>query len=114
MEMGQPQAGIGREIFEGVLQFLPDWLQIPILCLFVLLIVLGWISSIRGKIAQRRAARTAPPVVVQHGDRGRGADFLGPYAPQQPQASQPSRQEPSGADFLGSYAPQQRGDADTR
>ncbi|MGW3987505.1 hypothetical protein [Streptomyces sp. NPDC004830] len=41
---------------------------------------------------------------AQYG-QGRGADFLGQYAPQQTPA--PPRQE-SGADFLGAYAPQRR------
>ncbi|MCX4821750.1 hypothetical protein OG883_18025 [Streptomyces sp. NBC_01142] len=119
METGQPQASIAKNIFEGVIQFLPDWLEIPLLCLLALIIVLGWVQSIRGKIARRRAARTAQPVgapqpvAASQGDQGRGADYLGPYAPAQPQAPQPPRQEPQGADFLGAYAPQQRRDGDS-
>ncbi|MBT2367610.1 hypothetical protein J7E88_20455 [Streptomyces sp. ISL-10] len=129
METGQPQASIAKNIFEGIVSFLPDWLQIPLLCLLVLLIVLGWISSIRKKIAQRRAARTGQPVAAPQYNQGSGADHLGPYAPapqtQQPsgadylgpyaaaqQAPQAAPPQPSGADYLGSYAPQQRRDGD--
>jgi hypothetical protein len=129
METGQPQASIAKNIFEGIVSFLPDWLQIPILCLIVLLVVLGWASSIRKKIARRRAARSPQPVPVAPGSQGSGADFLGPYAPAQ-QAPQhpggadflgpyaPARQvqqapqQSSGADFLGAYAPQQRRDGE--
>ncbi|WP_062707785.1 hypothetical protein [Streptomyces regalis] len=59
------------------------------------------------KIDRRRAVRDGGGVhaAARHGQR-RGADYLGPYAPQQ-SVQQPS-QEPSGADFLGSYTPQQR------
>ncbi|MFF8845954.1 hypothetical protein ACF08N_25075 [Streptomyces sp. NPDC015127] len=127
METGQPQASIARNIFDGIVSFLPDWLQIPILCLIILLIVLGWVSSIRKKIAQRRAARNPQPVPAASGNQGSGADHLGPYAPAQQAPQQPSGadylgqyapaqqpqqapQQPSGADYLGSYAPQQRRD----
>ncbi|MFF3324159.1 hypothetical protein [Streptomyces sp. NPDC002889] len=113
MESGQPQASIAKNIFEGLISFLPDWLEIPLLCLFFLLVVLGWVQSLRKKIAQRRLARTAQPVSAPQGDQGRGADFLGPYAPAQQQYPQPSRQEPSGAAFLGAYAPEQRRDGDS-
>ncbi|WP_328402844.1 hypothetical protein OHS70_31080 [Streptomyces sp. NBC_00390] len=114
METGQPQASIAKNIFEGLISFLPDWLEIPLLCLIVLLVVFGWIQSLRKKVAERRAARTGQPVVVPPaGGQGSGADYLGPYAPASPaQDPQPARQEPSGADFLGSYAPQQRRDGD--
>ncbi|MFH8930690.1 hypothetical protein ACH4D4_26940 [Streptomyces pristinaespiralis] len=108
METGQPQASVAKNIFEGILSFLPDWLQIPILCLILLLIVLGWVSSIRKKIARRRAARNPQPVPAAPGVQGSGADFLGPYAPAQQVQQAP--QQPSGADYLGAYAPQQRGD----
>ncbi|MEV4330046.1 hypothetical protein AB0K02_05810 [Streptomyces sp. NPDC049597] len=128
METGQPQASIAKNIFEGIVQFLPDWLQIPILCLIILLIVLGWVSSVRKKIARRRAARNPQPVPTALGSQGSGADHLGQYAPAQQAAQQPSGadylgqyapaqpapqaapQQPSGADYLGSYAPQQRRD----
>ncbi|QIP87448.1 hypothetical protein GLX30_29340 [Streptomyces sp. Tu 2975] len=110
METGQPQASIAKNIFEGIVSFLPDWLQIPILCLIVLLVVLGWAASIRRKIARRRAARNPQPVPVAAGNQGSGADFLGPYAPAQQVQQAP--QQSSGADFLGTYAPQQRRDGD--
>ncbi|MFI1396783.1 hypothetical protein [Streptomyces sp. NPDC020681] len=90
--MGQPQAGSGSQIVGGIIGLLPDWLEIPLLCLLFLAIVAGWIRSIRSKLAQRRAVRSVAPVA----------------------APQSGRQEPSGADFLGAYAPQQRQDADTR
>ncbi|MER6612972.1 hypothetical protein [Streptomyces xantholiticus] len=130
METGQPQASIARNIFEGIVQFLPDWLQIPILCLIILLVVLAWVSSIRSKIARRRAARNPQPVPTAPGSQGSGADHLGQYAPAQQAPPQPSGadylgqyapaqqapqappQQPSGADYLGSYAPQQRRDGD--
>ncbi|MDQ1011930.1 hypothetical protein QFZ82_006415 [Streptomyces sp. V4I23] len=111
METGQPQASIARNIFEGIVQFLPDWLQIPILCLIILLVVLAWVSSVRSKIARRRAARNPQPVPTAPGSQGSGADHLGQYAPAQ-QAPQAPPQQPSGADYLGSYAPQQRRDGD--
>ncbi|MGN9793835.1 hypothetical protein ACTMTU_22395 [Streptomyces sp. OZ13] len=124
METGQPQASIAKNIFEGIVSFLPDWLQIPIICLIILLVLLGWVSSIRKKIARRRAARNPQPVPVAPGNQGSGADFLGPYAPAQQAPQQPSGaaflgpyapaqqapQQPSGADYLGAYAPQQRRD----
>ncbi|MFP1628220.1 hypothetical protein ACLB9X_24315 [Streptomyces sp. 5K101] len=108
METGQPQASIAKNIFEGIVSFLPDWLQIPILCLIILLVVLGWVSSIRKKIARRRAARNPQPVPVAPGSQGSGADYLGQYAPAQ-QSPQAAVQQPSGADYLGQYAPAQQG-----
>jgi hypothetical protein len=112
METGQPQASIAKNVVEGLISFLPDWLEIPLLCLIILLVVFGWIQSLRKKIAARRAARTGQPVVMAQGSQGSGADYLGPYAPAPAQDPQPARQEPSGADFLGSYAPQQRREGD--
>ncbi|KND26881.1 hypothetical protein [Streptomyces acidiscabies] len=95
------------EIFQFVLQFLPDWIQIPVLCLIIGLVVLSWVLKLRRKWLLRRALRQVGAgqgaVVQQRGDGTRGADFLGAYAPQQPQA-----EGPRGADFLGSYAPQNR------
>jgi hypothetical protein len=95
------------EIFEIVLKFMPDWVQIPVLVLIVLLVVGSWVFKLKRRIDRRRAMRDGRAVhaAAQHG-QGRGADYLGPYAPQQ--SVRPSSQEPSGADFLGSYAPQQR------
>ncbi|WP_369167938.1 hypothetical protein AB5J49_08650 [Streptomyces sp. R28] len=94
------------EIFEIVLKFMPDWVQIPVFVLIVLLVLGSWVFKLKRKIDRRRATRDgqAVPAAAQHG-QGRGSDYLGPYAPQQ--AVRPPSQEPSGADFLGSYAPQQ-------
>ncbi|MFF0450985.1 hypothetical protein ACFYT4_32170 [Streptomyces sp. NPDC004609] len=117
MSTGQPQAGVVAKVFDGLTVFLPDWLEIPLLCLVLALVVWGWISSLRNRLARRRAARTAPAPAAT----GSGADTLGPYAPQapagapgpqgQPGGQHPGRpQGPSGADFLGSYAPGNRRD----
>ncbi|KUN97274.1 hypothetical protein [Streptomyces caeruleatus] len=107
MTTGVPLASGKGEIFQVVLQFMPDWVQIPVLVLIVLLVVGSWGFKLKRRIDRRRAARAgqAVQVTAQHG-QGRGADYLGPYAPQQA-APQPA-QQPSGADFLGAYAPQQR------
>lgn len=105
MSTGVPLASGKSEIFEIVLQFMPDWVQIPVLVLVILLVVGSWVFKIKRKIDRRRAARQTQAVPTaqpgpQHG-QGRGADYLGPYAPQ------PQPAQPSGADFLGAYAPQQ-------
>ncbi|MDQ0712052.1 negative regulator of sigma E activity [Streptomyces luteogriseus] len=127
MSAGLPQASVKSQIFESLLGFLPDWVQITVLALIVLAVVASWVVKIKRKIAYRRAVRNGQPVhaAAQYG-QGRGADFLGQYAPQQTQpdgqqgsgadhlgAYAPQRQaepvqQPSGADFLGAYAPQQR------
>ncbi|WP_128427788.1 hypothetical protein [Streptomyces cyaneus] len=106
MSTGVSLASGKGEIFEIVLQFMPDWVQIPVLVLVVLLVVGSWGFKLKRKIDRRRAVRRGQTVqaAVQHG-QGRGADYLGPYAPEQA-APQPG-QSPSGADFLGAYAPQQ-------
>ncbi|MDT0390098.1 hypothetical protein [Streptomyces dubilierae] len=123
MSAGLPQASVKSQIFESVLGFLPDWVQITVLALIVLAVVASWVVKIKRKIAYRRAVRTGQPVhaAAQYG-QGRGADHLGAYAPQPagqqnsgadhlgayaPQQAQPAA-GPSGADFLGAYAPQQR------
>ncbi|MGW0987568.1 hypothetical protein ACWD46_15260 [Streptomyces sp. NPDC002486] len=126
MSTGLPQASVKSQIFESLLGFLPDWVQITVLALIVLAVVASWVVKIKRKIAYRRAVRNGQPVhaAAQYG-QGRGADYLGQYAPQQqtqparqgsgadhlgayaPQPAEPARQ-PSGADFLGAYAPQQR------
>ncbi|MFE9021764.1 hypothetical protein ACFYNL_24860 [Streptomyces sp. NPDC007808] len=126
MSTGVSSASGKSEIFEIVLQFMPDWVQISVLVLIVLLVLASWGFKLKRKIAQRRARRQGPAgqPTAQAG-QGRGADHLGPYAPQQ-QAQQPSGADflgayaphqapavqpgpqPSGADFLGAYAPQQR------
>ncbi|MEU2543293.1 hypothetical protein [Streptomyces iakyrus] len=121
MSAGLPQASVKSQIFESLLGFLPDWVQITVLALIVLAVVASWVVKIKRKIAHRRAVRTGQPVhaAAQYG-QGRGADYLGEYAPRQEQQgsgadhlgayapqAQPV-QQPSGADFLGAYAPQQR------
>ncbi|MFE0401957.1 hypothetical protein ACFW6M_24305 [Streptomyces nigra] len=107
MSTGVPIASGKSEIFEIVLQFMPDWIQIPVLILVVLLVVGSWVFKGKRKLDQRRARRQGQaPVMAPQPAQARGADFLGPYAPQQ--QSQPPQQpagQPSGADFLGSYAP---------
>ncbi|MEU6542441.1 hypothetical protein [Streptomyces sp. NPDC046859] len=103
MSTGVPIASGKSEIFEIVLQFMPDWIQIPVLVLILLLVVGSWVYKAKRKLDQRRARRQGrTPTVAPQPAQARGADFLGPYAPQQP--PQPAGQ-PSGADFLGSYAP---------
>ncbi|AMW09325.1 hypothetical protein A4E84_07335 [Streptomyces qaidamensis] len=111
MSAGLSQASVKSQIFESLLGFLPDWVQITVLALIVLAVVASWGVKIKRKIARRRAVRTGQPVhaAAQYG-QGRGADYLGQYAPQQtqpPQQAQPA-QQPSGADFLGAYAPQRQ------
>ncbi|MEU6474991.1 hypothetical protein ABZ927_37640 [Streptomyces massasporeus] len=106
MSAGLPQASVKSQIFESLLGFLPDWVQITVLALIVLAVVASWVVKIKRKIAYRRAVRNGQPVhaAAQHG-QGRGADYLGQYAPQQ---TQPDRQQGSGADHLGAYAPQRQ------
>ncbi|MFE7902549.1 hypothetical protein ACFU3E_34665 [Streptomyces sp. NPDC057424] len=102
MSAGLPQASVKSQIFESLLGFLPDWVQITVLALIVLAVVASWVVKIKRKIAYRRAVRNGRPVhaAARHG-QGCGADYLGEYAPQ------PARQHGSGADHLGAYAPQQ-------
>ncbi|MFE5818645.1 hypothetical protein [Streptomyces sp. NPDC056479] len=101
MSTGVPLASGKSEIFEVVLQFMPDWVQIPVLVLVVLLVVGSWVFKLKRKIDRRRARRQGLSVqTAAPQGQGRGADYLGPYAAQQ-------TPEPSGADFLGAYAPQQ-------
>jgi negative regulator of sigma E activity len=112
MSTGLPQASVKSQIFESLLGFLPDWVQITVLALIVLAVVASWVVKIKRKIAYRRALRNGHPVhaAAQYGQR-RGADYLGQYATQQTQQTQqtqPAQQQGSGADHLGAYAPQQR------
>lgn len=98
------------QIFESVLGFLPLWLQLTILGLIAALLLVYWGITVQEKIAARRAARNGQPVpaaAAQPG-QGRGADHLGPYAPQQPQPGQQGR----GADHLGAYAQPPTGTGD--
>ncbi|MGW3425225.1 hypothetical protein [Streptomyces phaeochromogenes] len=70
------------EIFEVVLRFLPDWVQIAVLCLVVVAVLATWAYKLKNKLAYRRAVRAGRPVhaAAQYG-QGRGADYLGSYAP---------------------------------
>ena len=99
MTTGLPLASGKAEIFEFVLKFLPDWVQITVIALVVLFFVARWLLKLKRRIAYRRAVRQGRPIhaAAQYG-QGRGADHLGDYAPRQ-------SQEPRGADFLGTYAP---------
>jgi hypothetical protein len=102
MSTGVSLASVKAQIFDAVLGFLPDWVQITVLALIVLAVVASWVIRIKRRIARRRAARSGRPVhaAAQYG-QGSGADHLGPYAPQQAPA------RGSGADHLGAYARQQ-------
>jgi hypothetical protein len=114
---GVSLASVKSEIFEAALWFLPEWAQLTVLGLIVLAVLVSWILKLKRKIAHRRAVRTGVQVhaAAQYG-QGRGADYLGSYAPQNQQNQQNPPQQtapasgPSGADFLGAYAPQQRRD----
>jgi hypothetical protein len=112
---GMQLASGKSEIFEAVLKFMPDWVQITVLVLVVLVVVVSWGIKIKRKIDYRRALRSGQPVhAARYGQRS-GADYLGAYAPQQAPAQPQPAQAPaaapaqqSGADFLGAYAPQNR------
>ncbi|WP_240657627.1 hypothetical protein [Streptomyces populi] len=123
MSTGVPLASGRSEIFELVLKFIlwfmPGWVQVMVLALVVLAVVGSWTLKLKRKIQYRRAVRTGQPVhaAAQYG-QGRGADYLGAYAPQenqlqenQPQQNQPQQTPasagPSGADFPGDHAPVQ-------
>ncbi|SCE10657.1 hypothetical protein GA0115245_138854 [Streptomyces sp. di188] len=107
LSAGVPLASWKTQMFESLLGFLPDGVQITVLALVVLALLTAWALRLRRRIAARRAVRTAAPVPAQ----ASGADFLGPYAPRN-QGSTVGRsgtREPSGADFLGVYAPRREG-----
>ncbi|RZB20259.1 hypothetical protein StrepF001_03740 [Streptomyces sp. F001] len=103
MSTGVSLASAKSQIFESLLWFLPDWVQNTVLVLIIVAVLATWILKLRNKIAARRALRMAQPVLAAQDGQGRGADYLGQYAPQQT-----APQQPSGADYLGAYAPQQR------
>ncbi|MFC7904504.1 hypothetical protein ACFUV1_30750 [Streptomyces griseoincarnatus] len=107
MSAGVPLASWKTQMFESLLGFLPDWVQITVLALVVLAFLAAWALKLKRRIAARRAPRTGAPVPVQ----ASGADFLGPYAPrsQGGTAARSGACEPSGADFLGPYAPRSQG-----
>ncbi|MFH9041026.1 hypothetical protein ACH4FA_17000 [Streptomyces sp. NPDC017966] len=117
MSAGMPLASVKSQIFESVLGFLPDWVQITVLALIVLAVVASWVVKIKRKIAYRRAVRNGRPIhaAAQHG-QGSGADHLGAYAPQPNSPAPQAARQPSGADHLGQYAPPRRqgGGADQR
>ncbi|MEV5760307.1 hypothetical protein AB0L61_26470 [Streptomyces tendae] len=113
MYTGVPLASAKTQVFEAVLGFLPDWVQITVLALVVLAVVASWVVKVRRRLARRRAGLPLPGA-ARPGQSG--ADFLGPYAPAQRQESgadflgayAPGQRQESGADFLGAYAPGQR------
>ncbi|MBC2905977.1 hypothetical protein [Streptomyces cupreus] len=84
MSTGQPLASAKSQIFESLLWFLPDWAQNTVLVLIIVAVLATWVIKLRNKIAYRRALRQAQaqpvPAEVQY-DQGRGADYLGAYAP---------------------------------
>ncbi|TLS43186.1 hypothetical protein FE633_26945 [Streptomyces montanus] len=81
--MGVPQASGKSEIFEVVLRFMPDWVQFTVLGLVLLAVLVSWGVKLKRKLAYRRAVREGRPMhaAAQYG-QGRGADYLGSYAPQ--------------------------------
>ncbi|GGZ62802.1 hypothetical protein GCM10010387_65330 [Streptomyces inusitatus] len=101
METAQPQAGAVGKVFdlvEVITTFLPDWLEIPVLCAAGLLVAGVWAYSLRGRLAARRAARAVRPAPGTDGLRG--SDYLGVYAPKpqpepRPESQSESRQEPA-------------------
>ncbi|MGA5345257.1 hypothetical protein ACPCSQ_06110 [Streptomyces griseoincarnatus] len=113
MSAGVPLASWKTQMFESLLGFLPDWVQITVLALVVVAFLAAWALKLKRRIAARRAPRTGAPVrrAPRTGApvpvQASGADFLGPYAPrnQGGTAARSGAREPSGADFLGAYAP---------
>ncbi|MEN8652821.1 hypothetical protein ABCR94_20045 [Streptomyces sp. 21So2-11] len=82
IETGLPQAsGIGK-VIDGLFTFAPDWVQMAVLALVVVGFVAVWSVKIKRKIEYRRAVRSGRPIhaAAQYG-QGRGADYLGSYAP---------------------------------
>ncbi|TPQ17015.1 hypothetical protein [Streptomyces sporangiiformans] len=81
--MGVPQASGKSEIFEAVLRFMPDWVQVTVLGLVLLAVLVSLGVKLKRKLAYRRAVREGRPMhaAAQYG-QGRGADYLGSYAPQ--------------------------------
>ncbi|MEV5928104.1 hypothetical protein ACPCSG_22470 [Streptomyces cellulosae] len=73
MSAGVPLASWKTQIFESLLGFLPDWVQITVLALVVLAVLTSWVLKLKRRIAARRALRAGAPVHAQ----GSGADFLG-------------------------------------
>ncbi|MFF0688641.1 hypothetical protein ACFYUG_21280 [Streptomyces albogriseolus] len=107
MSAGVPLASWKTQMFESLLGFLPDWVQITVLAMVVLAFLTAWTVKLKRRVAARRGPRAGAPVRTQ----ASGADFLGPYAPrnQDGGAAHSGAREPSGADFLGAYAPRREG-----
>ncbi|SDJ88481.1 hypothetical protein [Streptomyces indicus] len=105
MDTGVSLASVGSRIFDGVLGFLPDWIQFTFVALVLLAVVASWVVKIKRKLDRRRARRQGVSTPAARQGQRSGADYLGPYAPGAQQPTVP--QQRSGADFLGSYAPQQ-------
>ncbi|MFI1565826.1 hypothetical protein ACH4ZX_22685 [Streptomyces sp. NPDC020490] len=86
MSAGMSVASAKGQIFEALLGFLPDWVQVAVIALVLLAVVASWVVKLKRKLAHRRAVRAGRPVhaAAQYGQR-RGADYLGPYAPPQGQ-----------------------------
>lgn len=94
------------QLFDVVLWFLPEWAQLTVAGLLILLVVVSWILRVKRKVERRRAVRSSRPGPAGPGAQS-GADFLGPYAPSR-STGEPvgtAADGPRGADFLGSYAP---------
>ncbi|MBQ0964771.1 hypothetical protein KBY91_10445 [Streptomyces sp. RK23] len=90
MYTGVPLASAKTQVFEAVLGFLPDWVQITVLALVVLAVVASWVVKVRRRLARRRASRTGLPLPGAAQPGRSGADFLGPYAPAQRQGDRPA------------------------
>ncbi|MGY0066180.1 hypothetical protein ACWZEH_04950 [Streptomyces sp. QTS137] len=106
MSAGTSLAPWKARIFESVLGFPPDRVQIAVLALVVLVVVAYRAVRIKRRVAHRRATRAGRPVhaAARYG-QGSGADHLGQYAPQPgrpaPHAPEQVTAGQSGADFLG-------------
>ncbi|MFB7333455.1 hypothetical protein ACFC00_17610 [Streptomyces adustus] len=106
---GMPLASLRWEIFKFAFQFVPDWGKNTMLALAALAVVGSGLLKLRRRIRHRRAVRAGAPLPApaRYG-QGRGADYLGAYAPQRGQLPQnPAPAGPGGADFLGAHAPGQ-------
>jgi len=79
----QIHASWKSEIFEASIGFLPDWAQGGALGLLVLAVLATWAVKLKRKFAYHRAVRTGQPIPeAARYAQGRGADYLGSYAPQ--------------------------------
>ncbi|WP_327357477.1 hypothetical protein [Streptomyces sp. NBC_01304] len=88
MDTGLPQASVGSKVFDGLLGFLPEWIQITFIALVLLAVVASWVVKIKRRLDLRRAARNGQPMhaAARYG-QGQGADHLGKYAPRQDPAN---------------------------